>query len=159
LKTTRKYGKKADLALSTWVKLARAFSVFNKATIRDIETYGLTEAQFGVLETLGHLGTMTFTQLCKKRLVSGGNMTVVVDNLEKQGLVERKHCEEDRRAIYVRLTKKGEAVFQDIFPKHAKVVAGLASVLTEKEQEALGGLLKKLGLALVEREQPSHTVH
>ena len=148
MKTTKKYGKKADLALTTWVKLARAFSVFSKASSKDIETYGLTEPQFGVLETLGHLCTMTFSQLCKKRLVSGGNMTVVVDNLEKQGLVERKHCEEDRRAIYVRLTKKGEEVFNDIFPKHAKFVAGLTSALTEKEQEDLGRLLKKLGLSL-----------
>ena len=153
MSSTRKYGKKADLALTTWVKLARAFSVFNKATIRDIEQYGLTEAQFGVLETLGHLGTMTFGQLCKKRLVSGGNMTVVVDNLEKQGLVERKHCEEDRRAIYVRLTEKGEQMFREIFPKHAKHVAGLASTLSEREQIELGRLLKKLGLSLQEREE------
>jgi MarR family 2-MHQ and catechol resistance regulon transcriptional repressor len=149
VRTTKKYGKKADLALTTWVKLARAFSVFNKATIRDIEKHGLTEPQFGVLETLGHLGTMTFGQLCRKRLVSGGNMTVVVDNLEKQGLVERKHCAEDRRAIYVRLTRKGEEVFQEIFPKHAKCVARLTKALTEREQEDLGRLLKKLGLSLV----------
>jgi MarR family 2-MHQ and catechol resistance regulon transcriptional repressor len=146
--TTGKYGKKADLALTTWVKLARAFSVFSKATSKDIENYGLTEPQFGVLETLGHLGTMTFGQLCKKRLVSGGNMTVVVDNLEKLGLVERKHCEEDRRAIYVLLTKKGEEIFHDIFPKHAKYVARLTEALTEGEQEELGRLLKKLGLSL-----------
>ncbi len=152
MKSAKKYGKRADLALTTWVKLARAFSVFNKATIKDIESYGLTEPQFGVLETLGHLGTMTFGQLCKKRLVSGGNMTVVVDNLEKLGFVERKHCEEDRRAIYVRLTQKGDELFRDIFPKHAKFVSGLTSTLTEKEQEQLGSLLKKLGLSLQERE-------
>jgi MarR family 2-MHQ and catechol resistance regulon transcriptional repressor len=159
MKTTRRYGKRADLALSTWVKLARGFSVFSKATIRDIAHYGLTEPQFGVLEALGHLGTMTFTQLCQKRLVSGGNMTVVVDNLEKRGLVERRHCEEDRRAIYVRLTKKGEAMFRDIFPKHARVVTELASALTAREQKTLGVLLKKLGLALVEREQRSHAIY
>jgi MarR family transcriptional regulator, 2-MHQ and catechol-resistance regulon repressor len=152
MKTTKKYGKKADLALTTWVKLARAFSVFSKATIKDIESYGLTEPQFGVLEALGHLGTMTFGQLCKKKLVSGGNMTVVVDNLEKQGLVERKHCEEDRRAIYVHLTSKGEVVFKEIFPKHAKMVSRLMAPLTEKEQQQLGGLLKKLGFSLQERE-------
>lgn len=148
MKTTRKYGKKADSALTVWVKLARAFAVFSKAASKDIENYGLTEPQFSVLETLGHLGTMTFSQLCKKQLVSGGNMTVVVDNLEKQGLVARKHCEEDRRAIYVELTRKGEGLFRDIFPKHAKVVAGLASALTEREQEELGRLLKKLGLSI-----------
>lgn len=148
---SKQYGKKADMALALWVKLARAFSVFSKASDGDIERYGLTQAQFGALECLGHLGPMTIGQLCKKQLVSGGNMTVVVDNLEKLQLVERVHSKEDRRAIMVQLTLKGEKLFYEIFPQHAKHIASLASVLTEKEQEELGLLLKKLGLSLQER--------
>jgi MarR family 2-MHQ and catechol resistance regulon transcriptional repressor len=150
VKTTYKYGKKADAALALWVKLARAFSVFQRATLKDIERYGLTQAQFGALECLGHLGAMTIGQLCKKNLVSGGNMTVVVDNLEKQELVERVHSKEDRRAIVVQLTAKGEKLFADIFPKHAKYVSALPSALNEREQKELSRLLKKLGLSLQE---------
>jgi MarR family 2-MHQ and catechol resistance regulon transcriptional repressor len=148
MKTTRQYGKKADLALSMWVKLARAYSVFSKATGKDIEESGLTQPQFGALECLGHLGKMTIGQLCKKNLVSGGNMTVVVDNLEKQGLVERLECSEDRRVTYIQLTHKGKQLFDEIFPKHAKYVSSLASELTADEQEELGRLLKKLGYSL-----------
>ena len=151
MKTTKKFGKKADTALSLWVKLARAFSVFSKATNKDIEAHSLTQPQFGALECLGHLGPMTIGQLCTKNLVSGGNMTVVVDNLEKQELVERVHSKEDRRAIVVQLTSKGKRLFEDIFPKHAKHVASLTVALTEREQKELGRLLKKLGLSLQER--------
>jgi MarR family transcriptional regulator, 2-MHQ and catechol-resistance regulon repressor len=151
MRTTRHYGHKADLALATWVKLARAFSVFNHRTIEHIRTFGLTQAQFGVVEVLGHLGPKTLGELCRKQLVSGGNMTVVVDNLERLELVERKRNADDRRSILVQLTPGGRALFAKSFPDHARYVADLASVLSEAEQLQLGRLLKKLGTALASR--------
>jgi MarR family 2-MHQ and catechol resistance regulon transcriptional repressor len=149
--TTTRYGKKADLALATWVKLARAFSVFDHRTIEQIRTFGLTQAQFGVLETLGHKGSLTLGELCRKQLVSGGNMTVVVDNLERRGLVERIRSREDRRSIGVQLTAKGLHLFERIFPQHAEHVANITSVLTEHEQVELGALLKKLGMGITHK--------
>ena len=139
------YGKKADRALALWVKLARAFSVFNHRTAEHIRTFGLTQAQFGALECLGHKGPLTLGELCRKQLVSGGNMTVVVDNLEREKLVERLRSKEDRRAIVVRLTPKGKELFDRIFRGHAEYVATLSSVLSEGEQARLSSLLKKLG--------------
>ena len=134
-----------------WVKLARASATFGKLTVENIKTFGLTQPQFGVLETLGHIGPLTFGELSRKQLVSSGNMTCVVDNLEKEGLVERIHSTEDRRAIKVQLTAKGQTLFDEIFVKHAHWVAELSSVLPEKEQRQLGTLLKKLGLGLKHR--------
>ncbi len=153
MKTTVQYGKEADLALSVWVKLARAYLTVEKLSSTHIRVFGLTEPQFGVLECLGHLGPLTLGELSRKRLVSGGNMTCVVDNLEKEGLVERVHGTSDRRTTMVRLTGKGRALFTKTFPDHADFIAGSLSVLSEREQETLGALLRKLGLAL--REQPS----
>jgi len=150
LKTTRKYGKKADLALSMWVKLGRAFATFNRRTIEDIKRYNLTEPQFDVLQTLGHLGPLTFSQLCKKLFVSGGNMTVVVDNLEKGGIVERVPHTKDRRVKLVQLTAKGKKLFNEIFIQHVECIQKIASVLSEKEQEQLSYLLKKLGRGIAE---------
>lgn len=143
--STLRYGKKADLALSLWVKLARASASFGRLTARDIDQYGVTQPQFSVLETLGHLGPMQLGELCKKMLVTGGNMTVVVDNLEKEGLVARSPSKKDRRAIVVALTPKGRDLFRRIFPQHAAFVTRMTSVLSESEQEALSALLKKLG--------------
>jgi MarR family 2-MHQ and catechol resistance regulon transcriptional repressor len=148
MKTTKQYGKKVDLALSLWVKLTRAHDTFNHLTGANIRTFGLTHAQFGVVECLGHLGPMLIGDLTKKHLVSGGNMTVVVDNLEKEGIVERSVSKEDGRAFYVRLTARGKRLFHKIFIRHAEYIAGLASVLTETEQSELGLLLKKLGRSL-----------
>ncbi len=148
MKTTERYGADADRALSMWVKLARAYSTFNKHTHVQIREFGLTQPQFAVLECLGHLGPMQIGDLSKKMLVSGGNMTCVVDNLEREGLVVRKHSDEDRRTVVVELTDEGFALFERIFPDHAKFITLIASVLDADEQEQLSHLLKKLGLKL-----------
>ncbi len=146
------YGKKIDLALNTWMKLARAFSTFNRMTTENIKNYGLTQPQFAVIEILGHLGPLRVGEICKKMLVTGGNMTLVLDNVEKMGLIERIHSKEDRRAIVVQLTKEGKDLFDKIFYSHAEYVTQLMSVLTQEEQKTLGDLLKKLGIALSNRK-------
>lgn len=148
MKTTKRYGPKLDLALSMWVKLAKAFGTFNRLTADDIRKYGLTQPQFGVLESLGHLGELTLGELSRKQLMSCGNTTVIVDNLEREGLVARSPSKDDRRVIFVHLTPKGRRYFKQIFIQHAEFVAKLASVLSDEEQEGLGRLLKKLGVAL-----------
>lgn len=148
MSSNKKYGKDTDLALNMWVKLARAYETFNRRSVENIRTFGLTEPQFAVLECLGHLGPLTTGELCKKMLVSGGNMTVVIDNLEKESLVERIRSRDDRRSIRVQLSRKGKNLFDDIFVQHAAHIKALAGVLTKAEQQELSGLLKKLGLAL-----------
>ncbi len=145
MKSSNRYGVKADGALSLWVKLARAYAVFNKASTSDIRGYGLTQPQFGALECLFHLGPMTIGQLSKKMLVSGGNMTCVVDNLVKEHLVRRIQSEQDRRSVTVELTQEGKEMIERIFPLHAAVIEDVASVLDEREQDELSRLLKKLG--------------
>ncbi len=143
-----RYGKEADRALALWVKLMRASTTFGKLTLENIRSFGLTEPQFSVLECLGHLGPLTLGELSRKQLVSGGNITCVIDHLEESGLVERTHNPEDRRTVVARLTPDGRKLFEEIFPKHAAYVAKLAAVLTEEEQGTLAALLKRLGLAL-----------
>ncbi len=148
MKTTKKYGKKADLALSTWVKLARAYTSFNKKSTESIREFGLTQPQFAVVEVLGHLGPLKVGEICDKMLASGGNMTLVLDNVEKLGFVERTHSKEDRRAILVQLTAKGKQLFDEVFVGHAEQITKFMSVLSADEQKTLGDLLKKLGIGV-----------
>ncbi|MCZ7602779.1 MAG: MarR family transcriptional regulator [Melioribacteraceae bacterium] len=147
----KSYGKKNDLALNTWIKLARAHSVIAHLSDENIRGYNLTTPQFGVIEALGHLGPLRVGQLCNKMLVSGGNMTLVLDNLEKQQLIERTFSKEDRRAILIQLTQKGVKLFEKIFSDHADRIGEIFSILSVDEQKALGDLLKKLGKSLTKR--------
>lgn len=152
MKTTKKYGKKIDLALSTWVKLARAYSSFDKKSSESIKEFGLTQPQFAVIEVIGHLGPLKIGELCDKMLVTGGNMTLVLDNIEKLGFIERVPSREDRRAINIQLTPTGQKLFEDVFVKHAENITQFMSVLNAAEQKNLGDLLKKLGTALKKKK-------
>jgi MarR family transcriptional regulator, 2-MHQ and catechol-resistance regulon repressor len=137
------------LALSTFVKLRRAANTVT-ARLNPVlqKDHGLTESQFGVLEALWHLGPMPQARLCEKLLVSGSNLTTVMDNLERDGLVRRDPNPEDRRAHLVRLSEKGKAVIAGAFPAHARRVTALFAALTPAEQRELGRLCRKLGLTI-----------
>lgn len=150
--TAKSYGKKNDIALSTWTKLARAHSVVYHLSSENIRSYGLTISQFGVIEAVGHLGPLKVGELCDKMLVSGGNMTFVLDNLEKQGYIKRDFSKDDRRAIIVQLTDSGRELFDQIFTKHAQYLGDLFSVLSFQELNQLGNLLKKLGVSLQKQQ-------
>jgi len=77
-------------ALDTFIKLTRAVDSLYARLARRGALGDLTLSQFGVLEALYHLGSMSQSDICSKLLKSGGNMTLVIDNLEKHGLVQRK---------------------------------------------------------------------
>ena len=134
------------LALDTIIKLERASNSLVVRLHPLLSEWNITSSQFGVLETLLHLGPMCQSELALKQLNTPGNMTMVVDNLEKTGLVRRERSTRDRRFISVNLTPEGKRLIGHIFPIHARQMAECFGVLTESEQKQLGRLCKKLGL-------------
>ena len=143
---TKHTTSKEQKALSTYVKLMRAAESITMRVHRYLSEDGLTMSQFGVLEVLYHLGPLCQKEIGKKILRSGGNITMVIDNLEKRGLVLRKQNPEDRRYMIVRLTDEGNEIITKLFPRHAAIIKNEMSVLTEAEQVTFGKMCKKLGL-------------
>ncbi len=133
-------------ALASYVKLVRAAESVHSRATRHLASHGLTASQFGALEALHHLGPMCQRDLGLKILRSSGNITMVVDNLEKRGLVRRERDREDRRYITVSLTPDGARLIRMIFPEHAGIVAREMGVLSAQEQAQLGRLCRKVGL-------------
>jgi MarR family 2-MHQ and catechol resistance regulon transcriptional repressor len=127
-----------------------------------VSEYGLTTPQFGVLEALYHIGPLSLGELASKLLVTGGNVTYVMDRLEQQGLVERERSAEDRRVVRARLTAEGRNLVASVFPEHATAIADLARHLEPDEQEELRRLLKQLGRGIAGRapeEAPNEAEH
>jgi MarR family 2-MHQ and catechol resistance regulon transcriptional repressor len=133
------------LALDTVIKLSRASNTILARLSQQVMLANLTLSQFGVLETLYHLGPMCPSDISAKLLKSGGNITLVIDNLEKQGLVQRTRDTEDRRMITVSLTPAGQELISKIFPAHVAAIVKELSCLTPEEQKTLGYLCRKLG--------------
>jgi MarR family 2-MHQ and catechol resistance regulon transcriptional repressor len=132
-------------ALGTFVKLTRAADSVAARVNAHLSGHGLTVSQFGVLEALHHLGPMCQKGLANKLLKSGANVTMVVDNLEKQGLVQRVRDSTDRRLVTVSLTVKGRKVIAALFPEHARIVAREMATLSPAQQDQLGTLCRTLG--------------
>lgn len=132
-------------ALNAFIKLTRGTESLMSRLFRRGTADPLTISQFGVMETLYHLGPLCQGELSGKLLRSGGNITLVIDNLEKQGLVRRERDLEDRRLVRVSLTSKGTELISEIFPKHIASIVEEMQALTPEEQEQLGELCKKLG--------------
>ena len=135
------------LALDTYVELERATGAVAGALAPHLAAAGLSESQFGVLEALLHVGPMHQCDLAERILKSSGNMTVVIGNLEKRGLVRRERSALDRRFIRVHLTAAGERLVRRVFPAHAARITALLGALSGPEQRDLGRLCRKLGLA------------
>lgn len=132
-------------ALAAYVKLMRATESVTRRAHADLPP-GLTLAQFGVLEALLHLGPLCQSELASKLLKSAGNLTLVVDNLERDGHVTRERDPQDRRFVRVALTPSGRAFITDLFPRVASAITAQFAPLTRTEQTTLGQLCKKLGL-------------
>src|SRR5262245_26461965 len=99
---THHLGPDAEIrALDAFIKLSRAADTINAHALSSNTETGLTTSQFGTLEALYHLGPMCQTEIGRKILRSSGNITLVIDNLEKRGLVRRERAEDDRRRVSV----------------------------------------------------------
>lgn len=112
---------------------------------RDIRVKGLNRTEFGVLELLYHRGPQPLQQIGGKVLMSSGNITYVVDKLEKKSLVKRRTSKEDRRLIYAEVTEEGCRFIEEIFPAHTTVIEQATGGLTAEEKRVASELLKKLG--------------
>ncbi len=134
-------------AVRAYVKLMRAQRGVVARLEPALSACALTLTQLGVLEAVLHLGPLTHRELGRKLLTSPGNLTDVVDKLEKRGLVTRVRAEQDRRQVRVELTQAGRALIEDIFPRHAADIAHAMGGLSPVELETLGHLLRKLGTA------------
>lgn len=132
-------------ALNALINLSRASNSVQTRLSVGLDRHGITTSQLGILEALFHLGPMCQRALGDKLLRSGGNITMVIDNLEKHGLVQRVRQEDDRRMIVIHLTSPGRKLISRVLPQHAKEVVKEMSRLTASEQEELRRLCRKLG--------------
>src|SRR5690625_4496721 len=130
----------------TFIKLTSAANALNNRPNRHLADANITVSQFGTLEALYHIGPLNQRAIGEKILKSGGNITMVIDNLEKSGYVKRKKDPADKRAVLIELTSQGEEFIKDFFPKHLEKIKEEFAILTEDEKVTLATLCRKLGL-------------
>lgn len=144
MKTKKHYGESNDLNLKTVIALSRTNNKLQKRSNTIFREAGLTTMQFSVLEVLYHKGDLKIGEIIKKILATGGNMTVVINNLEKEKLIEKCSDPTDSRASVISITDKGKKKMEEIFPKHLLDLETFFSKISEDEKKNLIQILKKL---------------
>jgi len=143
-KVTRDYGEENNLNLRIVIGFARNFLTVERSVQRVLSKYNLTLTQFSVLETLYHLGDMNISQMIEKTLTTAGNMTVVIKNLEKGGLIKRYKNPDDKRACHIGLTETGQELIGEVFPVHLEHLSHAFERLNTEEKKELISLFKKM---------------
>jgi MarR family 2-MHQ and catechol resistance regulon transcriptional repressor len=88
---------------------------------------------------------MSLSEIAEKVLTTGGNLTMVAGNLERDSLVKRQKSPEDGRVQILVITPKGKSLMRRVFPIHAAAIAEFMGTLHAGELEILGKLCKNLG--------------
>lgn len=133
-------------ALDAFIKLVRAADSVSARINAHLSDDGLSVSQFGAMEALFHLGPMCQKTLAEKLLKSGSNVTMIIDNLERRGLVRRERDTDDRRLITVSLTDAGRELIVRTLPGHVQRVVDEMSALTGEQQKQLGDLCRTVGI-------------
>lgn len=123
------------------MRLARVFQKIDTISARCFRAYGLSTAQFDVLAQIGVANGITQQALAQSLLVTKGNISQLLDRLEQQGIVTRRH---EGRTNYLFLTERGQELFVEVVPEQEARIADLFAVLSVEEQAQLLMLLRKL---------------
>jgi len=137
-------------ALRLWLRLLSChLRIENHIRARLRESFATTLARFDLMAQLErHPDGLRMSDLSKSLMVTGGNVTGITDQLEKEKLVLRVVDARDRRAIKVKLTAGGLARFREMAARHEQWVVELFAGLNEQEKRSMYTLLHKLKLHL-----------
>lgn len=102
--------------LATLLGVVRAYQAFDAVSDSHIRQLGLTSPQFDIIATLGNTPGMTCGEIGERTLITKGTLTGVLDRLAAKGMLSREVSITDRRSFTVRLTPKGQACFEAVFP-------------------------------------------
>ena len=131
--------------LNILIGLHRAVNYIDRQSARIFSEYDLTMGQFAVLEALYHKGDLTVGLVQEKILSSSGTIPLIVNNLEKRGLLVRLPDPADKRRCMLHITESGRALLAEVYPKNEAKIIEWAALWSPEEQAQLVYLLKKAG--------------
>ncbi len=139
--------KKGDhQALRLWLRLLSCtVRIENHVRLRLRREFNTTLPRFDLMAQLERTaGGLRMNELSRQLMVSGGNVTGITDQLEREGLVVRTPYPGDRRAFTVKLTLVGLKRFREMAARHEQWIVELLGGLTHDEQESMINELWKL---------------
>jgi DNA-binding MarR family transcriptional regulator len=128
-------------AVALWVRMMRLVHAHSGVLNERLRDHELSSAQFDVIAQIGSASRLTQRELADRLLVTEGNVTQLLDRLQRGGYLER-HA--DGRCNRLVLTEKGRTIYRELVPEQNALITRQFSVLSDAEQEELSHLLRKL---------------
>jgi MarR family transcriptional regulator, 2-MHQ and catechol-resistance regulon repressor len=125
-------------------ELARTYQGFEGYSSTHIRGLGLLPVQFDVIATLANQPPMSFKQLGEKTLISKSSLTGVVERMVQKGLIATQENPDDARSHLLRLTGKGQTIFEQAFPEQMKHLEKVFEKLSKKQMQEIEASLKTL---------------
>jgi len=125
-------------------ELVRTFQEFEGYSSTHIRGLGLLPVQFDVIATLANQPPMSFKQLGEKTLISKSSLTGVVERMTQKGLIATLANPDDARSHLLKLTAKGQKIFEQVFPEHLKHLELAFDKLSKKQMKEIEESLKTL---------------
>lgn len=132
-----------SLALETYRALLRTSHRLKRSVRPLFARHGLTGVQFGTLTRIPPEG-IPLTRLAAMSWADPGNISGVVDRLEREGWVRRERSQEDRRVVLIFLSERGRVLVEELVPLHRAAVIRAMEGLNENELATFGRLLDRL---------------
>ena len=150
LAAAERYPSLEPSAIESFLHLLRTADLVSDDRDGFLARHHLSPGRFTVLMLLNHPGEETITpaDLAAKVGVARATITGLIDTLEKDGLVVREADVHDRRTIHLRLTPRGRALVEEVFPPWCESVSRMMQPLTEPERRQLVQLLQKIQASL-----------
>lgn len=126
--------------------LACAYSYLEKEISEYLRPFKLTPAKFNALMVIKHAGKdegISQIDIGRRLIVTASNMTRLLDNLNKEGYIERLTLKGDRRVNLIKLSKKAELMLVEVWPGYHKKITDIANLLEEKEQKYISVIVSK----------------
>lgn len=131
-------------AVEVYRELAGANDSLSAVMERQLLKSGLGIAQFRILDWLLHQGPTAQISLAELLALSNSNISKVLARLMRKSLVARWTKDGYKRQATIHLTPQGRSLIGGLFPRQAKLIRAHMSALSEREQETLRKLCKKL---------------
>tara|TARA_R110002110_G_scaffold66978_1_gene182969 strand:+ start:57367 stop:57858 length:492 start_codon:yes stop_codon:yes gene_type:complete len=134
------------LALKLWLRLLTCTNMVESVLRQKLrQSYQSTLPRFDLLAQLDrHPEKLTMGEISSLMMVSGGNVTGLVKQMETEGLVSRTPMKTDRRAYLVGLTAKGKRHFDDMAGEHEQWIIDLFAEMGHDQQESVMDALQAL---------------
>jgi DNA-binding MarR family transcriptional regulator len=139
---------KKTRGFDVWLAVGRTNLKVHRALSQSLSELELSLAQHEILLAIWQKSGITQQQLAENLLVVKSNVSALLKKLEARGLVHRDCDPSDTRNKCLNLTEAGRQLVQQSFERQNKIVAAMASVMTDEELQRTGETMSRVSKAL-----------